>query len=311
MPELSLLVLAAGIGKRYGGLKQVDPIGPGGEVLLDYSLHGALRAGFKNAAFVIRRQIEEPFRQSIGRYWEKHFRVSYIFQEIDTELPQGYRVPADRTKPWGTGHALLISRVAISTPFAVINADDFYGPDGFRKLAMGLQEKAAQSHLPDEYCFVGYRLRNTLSEHGSVSRGVCRVDREGYLIEVVERLKIEKEGEGARALPENGRWIRFTGDEVVSMNFWGFRPSIFAHLARGFTGFLKRHGRDPDAEYFIPLAVNELLGEGKIRVKHIPTTDRWFGLTYPEDLPRARSLIREMVKGGVYPEKIREGDSRK
>jgi NDP-sugar pyrophosphorylase family protein len=304
MPELSLLVLAAGIGKRYKGLKQVDSIGPGGETLLDYSLYGAFREGFKQVAFVIRRQMQDVFRQAIGQHWEKHFAVRYVFQDIDSGLPGGFEVPERRTKPWGTGHALLVSRGAISTPFAVINADDFYGLEGCREMAGWLQGRPPQGHSPEEYCFLGYRLRNTLSEHGFVSRGVCRVGRDGFLKEVVERTRIEKEGEGARALDEKGRWIRFSGDEVVSMNFWGFTPSIFAHLEKGFADFLERSGRDPEAEYFIPLAVNELLYAGKIRVKHIPTRDRWFGLTYPEDLPRVRSRIREMIRKGIYPERI-------
>jgi NDP-sugar pyrophosphorylase family protein len=305
MSDLSLLVLAAGVGKRYKGLKQVDPIGPGGETLLDYSLYGAFREGFKQVVFVIRRQIRDVFRKSIGQYWEKHFAVSYVFQELDSELCQGFAVPAGRKKPWGTGHALLISRVAISTPFAVINADDFYGPDGFREMTKWLQGRPPQSHPPDDYCLVAHRLRNTLSEHGFVSRGVCRVDPDGFLKEVVERVRIEKEGEGARALDEKGRWVRFTGDEVVSMNFWGFTPTIFLHLGKGFAEFLERSGGDPEAEYFIPFAVNELIHARKIRVKHVPTRDNWFGLTYPEDLPRVRSHVRELIREGVYPERIR------
>lgn len=305
MPDLSLLVLAAGVGKRYKGLKQVDPIGPGGETLLDYSLFGAFREGFKHVVFVIRRQIRDVFRQSIGQYWEKHFAVSYVFQELDSELPPGFAVPAGRKKPWGTGHALLISRVAISTPFAVINADDFYGPDGFREMTGWLQGRPPQSHPPDEYCLVAHRLRNTLSEYGFVSRGVCRVGPDGFLKEVVERVRIEKEGEGARALDEKGRWVRFTGEEVVSMNFWGFTPTMFLHLDKGFAEFLERSGGDPEAEYFIPSAVNELIHARKIRVKHVPTRDHWFGLTYPEDLPRVRSHVRELIREGVYPERIR------
>jgi len=310
MTELSLLVLAAGIGKRYKGLKQLDPIGPGGEVLLDYSLYGALREGFRQATFVIRREIESLFRQSFSQYWEKRFAVRYVFQEVESELPRDFFPPAERQKPWGTGHALLVGRAAISTPFAVINADDFYGPDGFREMARFLQRKESPDSLTDEYCFVGYRLRNTLSEHGFVSRGICRVDSGGFLQEVVERVRIEKDGEGARALDETGRWIRFSGDEVVSMNFWGFTPAIFPHLEKGFADFLRRSGRDPEAEYYIPFAVNELLRAGRIRVKHIPTKDRWVGLTYPEDLGRVRLFLRELVREGVYPKRIRGEDRR-
>ncbi|HCS48154.1 MAG: hypothetical protein A2V45_16185 [Candidatus Aminicenantes bacterium RBG_19FT_COMBO_58_17] len=310
MRDISLLVLAAGVGKRYKGLKQVDSIGPAGETLLDYSLYGALGAGFKRLFFVIRQEIEEVFRESVGHYWEGFFDVNYVFQEIGTGLPPGFSIPAERQKPWGTGHAVLISRDAITAPFAVINADDFYGPTGFEEMIKWLGERPLQSPVPDEYCLVGYLLLNTLSDHGSVSRGVCRIDADGYLTEVVERLRIEKEGEGARILDEKGRWIHLSGDEVVSMNFWGFTPTIFGHLDKGFADFLERPGRGPEAEYFIPFAVNELLRSGKVRVKNIPTGDRWFGLTYPEDLPRVRQHVRDLIRKGVYPEKIRgEGRS--
>ena len=305
MPDLSLLVLAAGFGKRYKGLKQVDSIGPAGETLLDYSLYGALGAGFNRVVFVIRREIEDVFRKSLGQYWEGRFDVRYIFQEIGTGLAPGSSVPVERKKPWGTGHAVLISRSVITAPFSVINADDFYGPSGFGEMAKWLQHRPLHSPGPDEYCLVGYLLRNTLSSHGSVSRGVCGIDGDGFLTEVVEKLRIEKEGEGARTQDEKGRWLHLSGDEVVSMNFWGFTPTIFGHLDKGFTAFLEHTGRSPEAEYFIPFAVNELLRAGKIRVKYIPTGDRWFGLTYPEDLPRVRSHVRELIREGIYPERIR------
>lgn len=305
MPDLSLLVLAAGVGRRYQGLKQLDSVGPAGETLLDYSLYGALKAGFKRLAFVIRRDIEEAFRGSVGRYWEDHFDVCYVFQQMDAGIPEGFQVPAGRKKPWGTGQALLLSRPVIAGPFGVINADDFYGPNGFANMSAWLCEAPLYTLPPDEYCFVGYRLRDTLSEHGTVSRGVCRIDARGFLTEVVERLKVEKQGEGARALDEEGRWIPLTGEEVVSMNFWGFTPSIFGHLEAGFAAFLERSGGDPDDEYYIPRAVNELLGAGKIRVKHVPTTDRWFGLTHREDLTLVRARVRDLIKEGLYPERIR------
>jgi len=310
MPDLSLLVLAAGVGRRYKGLKQVDLIGPAGETLLDYSLYGALGAGFKRVVFVIRREIEDVFRESVGHYWEGRIDVSYVFQEIGAGLPPGFSIPVERQKPWGTGHAVLISRAAITSPFAVINADDLYGPSGFGEMTNWLRDRPLHGPLPDEYCLMGYRLRNTLSEHGHVSRGVCRIDADGFLTEVVERLRIEKKGEGARTLDEKGRWLHLSGDEVVSMNFWGFTPTIFGHLDKGFADFLERPGRSHEAEYFIPFAVNELLRAGKIRVKHIPTGDRWFGLTYCEDLPRVRSHVRELIREGIYPERIRaEGRS--
>jgi len=305
MPDLSLLVLAAGVGRRYQGLKQLDTVGPAGETLLDYSLYGALKAGFKRLAFVIRRDIEEAFRGSVGRYWEDYFDVRYVFQQLDAGIPEGFQVPAGRKKPWGTGQAILVSRPVITSPFGVINADDFYGPNGFTNMAGWLHETPPRTLPPDEYCFVGYRLRNTLSDHGYVSRGVCRIDACGFLTEVIERLKIEKEGEGARALDEEGRWIPLTGDEVVSMNFWGFTPSIFGHLEAGFVTFVERSGGGEEDEYLIPRAVNELLGAGKIRVKYIPTVDRWFGLTHREDLPLVRAYVRDLIKEGLYPERIR------
>jgi choline kinase len=307
MSDLSLLVLAAGVGRRYGGLKQMDPIGPSGETLLDYSLYGALQAEINQVVFVIRREIAEVFRRSVGDYWKRHFAVGYVFQEMQAGLPKGYPVPADRQKPWGTGHAVLISRGVISSPFATINSDDFYGPSAFRDLAVWLRKCPPSNRPLDEYGFVGYRLRNTLSDHGYVSRGVCRIDRAGFLTEVVERVRIEKEGAGARTLDKNGGWIPLTGDEVVSMNFWGFRPTIFSCLEKGFAEFLERSGSDSQAEYFIPSVINELLRAEKIRVKYIPTGEPWFGITYPEDLPRVRRQIQELIRKGVFPPTIRTG----
>jgi hypothetical protein len=307
MPDLSLLVLAAGIGRRYRGLKQVEAVGPSGEAILDYAVYDALRAGFSRVAFVIRREIEEPFRRTIGRYWEKRVAVSYVYQELESGLPKGFVPPAGRQKPWGTAHAALLSRETIDdTPFALINADDFYGPSAYRDLGACLKGNAQKPGGPDEYCFVGYRLKNTLSEFGSVARGVCALDENGYLGEVVERVRIEREGEAARFWSESDGWIPLSGEEIVSLNFWGFAPTLFAHLERGFTEFLGRTGRSPDSEYFVPFAVNELIKSGKARVKYIPTSEKWFGVTYPEDVPRARARIRELVKAGVYPENLKQ-----
>ncbi len=310
MSELSLLVLAAGVGRRYGGLKQVDRVGPSGETLLDYSLYGALQAGISRVVFVIRREIEEVFRDSVGDYWKRHFEIGYVFQEMEAGLPKGFPVPAKRRKPWGTGHAVLISHEAIGSPFVTINSDDFYGPSAFLDLAAWLRKSPSSDCPPDEYGFVGYRLRNTLSDHGYVSRGVCRIDTAGFLAEVVERLRIEKEGAGARTLDKNGGWMPLTGDEVVSMNFWGFRPTIFAHLENGFAEFLERSRTDSESEYFIPFVINELLRVEKIRVKYIPTGEPWFGITYPEDLPRARKQIQELISNGIFPPTIRTGGQR-
>ncbi|MFZ2053320.1 MAG: hypothetical protein WAU81_03895 [Candidatus Aminicenantales bacterium] len=305
MSDLRLLVLAAGVGRRYGSLKQVDPIGPSGETLLDYSLYGALQAGISQVVFVIRREIEDIFRRSVGDYWKRHFAVGYVFQELEAGLPKDFPVPSGRQKPWGTGHAVLISRRAITSPFATINSDDFYGPGAFRDLAAWLRKSPPSNRSRDEYCFVGHRLRNTLSDHGYVSRGVCRIDADGFLAEVVERVRIEKKGEGARTLDEDGGWVALTGEEVVSMNFWGFRPTIFSHLEKGFAEFLERSGNDSRAEYFIPSAINELLRVEKIRVKYIPTGEPWFGITYPDDLARVRRQIQKLIREGIFPPTIR------
>jgi hypothetical protein len=306
MRDSSLLVLAAGIGRRYKGLKQIDPVGPAGEAILDYSLYDALRAGFNRVVFVIRRKIEEAFRRSIGDYWETRMRVAYAYQEIEAALPAGFAVPPGRQKPWGTAHAVLVGRKAIDSPFAVINADDFYGPGAYREIG-GWLKQAPPSGGPAEYCFVGYTLANTLSEFGSVSRGVCSLDAGGYLTEVVERLKIEKQGDGGRMMDADGRWILLPGVTVVSLNLWGFTPTVFAHLERSFAAFLARLGAaESEAEYFIPAAVNELVKSGKARVKCLATAEQWFGVTYPQDVPPVRKRIRELVAQGVYPERIRD-----
>lgn len=308
MREITLLVLAAGIGKRYKGLKQIDPVGPSGEMVLDYSLYDAVQAGFSRVVFVIRKQIEEAFRQAIGSYWEGRVSVEYAFQEIELGLPSSFPIPGQRQKPWGTAHAVLVSRAAVHSPFAAINADDFYGPSAYRDLSAWLEKSSSRSDSEalDEYVFVGYRLNNTLSDFGYVSRAICALDDQGYLSEVVERVKIERDGEAAKTLDENGRWIKLSGDEIVSLNFWGFTPTLFSHLEKGFAEFLRRAGQNAEAEYFIPFAVNELVKTGKARVKCIPTTEKWFGVTYPEDVPLVRSRIQALIRKGVYPEKIRE-----
>lgn len=306
MRDITLLVLAAGIGERYKGLKQMDPVGPSGEMILDYSLYDAVQAGFSRVVFVIRRQIEKAFRQSVGSYWEGRVPCEYAFQEIKSGVPSSFPIPGRRQKPWGTAHAVLVSRTAVETPFAVINADDFYGPSAYCDLSDWLKKCPPRSEARDEYAFVGYSLDNALSDFGYVSRGVCALDDKGYLSEVVERIKIEREGKAVRTMDENGRWIRLRGDEIVSMNFWGFTPTLFSHLEKGFAEFLERAGQNAEAEYYIPFAVNELVKTGKARVKYIPTTEKWFGVTYLEDVPHVRSRIQKLIREGVYPEKIRD-----
>jgi len=306
MGDITLLVLAAGIGKRYKGLKQIDPVGPSGEFILDYSIYDAIQAGFTRVVFVIRKQIEAAFRQAIGSYWETQVPVEYAFQEIDSGLPSSFPLPSGRQKPWGTAHAVLMTRASVRSPFAVINADDFYGSSAYRELGAWLPKAISFGGDRDEYAFIGYRLNNTLSEFGYVSRGVCALDDKGYLAEVVERVRVERDGQRAKTLDQNGRWLKLKGNEIVSMNFWGFTPKLFNHLETGFSQFLEREGQTTEAEYYIPFAVNEMVKSGKARVKYISTAEKWFGVTYPEDVPCVRSRIWELVGEGIYPEKIRK-----
>jgi len=238
MSKPTLLVLAAGMGSRYGGLKQIDPVGPGGETIIDYSIYDAMRAGFGKLVFVIRKDIEQQFREIVGSRFEKRIAVEYVFQELD-KLPAGYSLPAGRTKPWGTTHAILMAEDVIKEPFAAINADDFYGQQAYQLLATHLQ-----SGTPD-YAMVGFILRNTLSDFGSVARGVCRVDANNYLTSVVEMMKIERDGNGAKNTDAAGQITKLSGDEAVSMNFWGFTPALFAQLRTQFDAFLKKHRQRP------------------------------------------------------------------
>jgi UTP-glucose-1-phosphate uridylyltransferase len=288
----TLLVMAAGMGSRYGGLKQIDAVGPSGETIIDYSIYDALRAGFARLVFVIRHDIEAPFREAIGSRFEKRIAVDYVFQELDA-LPQGFTVPPGRTKPWGTTQAVLLAEEVLNEPFAAINADDFYGRESFQVLAGFLRAGG------NDYSMVGYTLRNTLSEHGSVSRGVCECDAEGYLRAVTELTKVEKRGRGAQA---EGRTL--SGDELVSMNFWGFTPLVFPQLRERFYSFLQRCGQELKSECYIPTTVNELVASGIARVKVLPTTSSWFGVTYQEDKPRVKAGIRELVARCEYPEKL-------
>ncbi len=297
MTSPTLLVLAAGMGTRYGGLKQIDPVGPGGETIMDYSVYDALRAGFGKLVFVIRKEIEQSFRQIIGARFEKRIAVDYVFQELDN-LPPGFTVPAGRTKPWGTAHAILTAADAIHEPFAVINADDFYGAQGYRALAQYLQLGK------EDYAMVGFVLRNALSNFGSVSRGVCRVSSDDFLQGVVELTKIERDGLCARNTDAAGRVTPLTGDEVVSMNMWGFTPRIFAQLREFFQRFLERNGSDLKSECFLPSAVDELVLSGQARVKVLPTQDEWFGITYREDHTRVVESIGRLIEGGIYPKRL-------
>jgi len=297
MTKPTLLVMAAGMGSRYGGLKQIDPVGPSGETLMDYSIFDAMRAGFGKVVYVIRKDIEAPFKETIGAKFEKRIPVDYVFQELD-KIPAGFKVPEGRTKPWGTTQAVLMAEDAIREPFAVINADDFYGEEGYKVLVTHLT-----SDSPD-YAMVGFVLRNTLSEFGSVARGVSQADQNGYLQSVVELTKVEREGNGAKNTDPEGKVTQLTGNELVSMNMWGFLPSIFPLLRERFHAFLQRSGNDLKSEHFVPTAVNELVSSAQARVKVLSTNDAWFGVTYREDRPRVVDSIAALIKKGKYPEKL-------
>ncbi len=288
----TLLVLAAGIGSRYGGLKQMDPVGPSGEFILDYSVYDALRAGFDRVVFVIRREIETDFKTIIGARLEGRVAIDYALQDLH-DLPEGFAPPADRRKPWGTGHATLAAAGVVQTPFAVINADDFYGADSYRRLAAFLDDTAAAA---TRYAMVGFVLRNTLSPHGRVARGVCTVSPEGLLTGVEELTQIVKTPEGARS--EKGP---LGGSETVSMNCWGFKPSFFEHLRAEFRLFLKAHGADPKAEFFVPTVVNTLIQRGQATCQVLPTDSPWVGVTYPEEKADVVAVIRDLVARGDYP----------
>jgi dTDP-glucose pyrophosphorylase len=289
--------MAAGMGSRYGGLKQIDPVGPAGETIIDYSIYDAMRAGFGKLVFVIRKDIEEPFKETVGARFEKRIPVEYVFQELD-KLPEGFSVPEGRTKPWGTTQAVLMAEDVIKEPFAVINADDFYGAESYRVLAEHLK-----SGSPD-YAMVGFILRNTLSDFGSVARGVCRVSSDNYLQRIEELTNIERDGNGAKNTAPDGTVTKLSGDEPVSMNYWGFTPQIFPQLRQVFQRFLEKNSKEMKAESYIPMAVGELVSDGEARVKVLQSRDPWFGVTYREDRPRVVDSIRALIDAGKYPNSL-------
>jgi UTP-glucose-1-phosphate uridylyltransferase len=296
MTTKALMILAAGMGSRYGGLKQMDPVGPSGETIIDYSVHDAIRAGFNQLVFVIRRDIEQAFKETLGSRFEKRIAVEYVFQEPDC-LPPGIALPPHRKKPWGTGHAILMAADVIREPFGVINADDFYGGHSFQLLAAHLQPGNR------DYAMIGFVLRNTLSECGSVARGVCQLA-DGHLETVREITGIEKFRAAAKYKNGTGEFHALSGDEVVSMNMWGFTPTIFDHLRDQFTEFLKAHGSDEKSEFYIPSVVNAVVRNGQERVKVLPTRAAWFGVTYREDRPLVAGGIQRLVRSGDYPERL-------
>lgn len=304
----TLVVMAAGMGSRYGGLKQIDPVGPNGEIILDYSAYDALRSGFEKIVFVIRRDLEEAFREKVGRNLEKRTDVAYVFQDID-RLPEGFSVPEGRVKPWGTAHAVMVCKGAVSTQFAAINADDYYGFGAFQTIGEYLRGAADRDGLYD-YCMVGYPIKNTVSEHGSVARGICEVDEGGFLTEVRERTRIEKFPDGI-CYTENGTdWVDLPPDTISSMNFWGFTPSFLDELEANFPEFLRANADNIiKAEYFLPEVVGKLVKQGKARVRVLPTDEKWYGVTYQEDRPLIQAAMRELIRAGRYPEKLWDGEA--
>ncbi|MGC6456011.1 MAG: nucleotidyltransferase family protein [Coraliomargaritaceae bacterium] len=297
----TLLILAAGMGSRYGGLKQLDPMGPNGETVLDYSVFDAIRAGFGKVVFVIRRDFEAQFKSMVGERFEERILVEYAYQTLD-DLPDGFSVPAGREKPWGTTHAVRAARKQIDTPFAVINADDFYGRDAFARLARHFQDKDDEPEL--RTCMVGYHLNNTLSAHGTVNRGLCQVEN-GLLRSVEEHTEIAATPEGiVRGTNLEGQLVDLSANAIVSMNFWGFTPTIFASIEDYFTEFLKEQIERPQSECYIPSLVDYLIRTGQTECAVLETNGNWFGVTYPEDKPRVQAGLRKLQENGDYPTSI-------
>jgi len=295
----TLFILAAGMGSRYGGLKQIDGLGPNGETIMDYSVFDALRAGFGKIVFVIRKDFEDDFRRVVLSKYAGKVPCELCFQAVD-KVPQGCSFNPERTKPWGTNHAVLMGKELIHEPFAVINADDFYGKEAFQVLADFLK---ANDGKKGEYCMVGYRVANTLSENGTVSRGVCTTDENGLLTNVVERTKIENKN-GKVVFTEDGIDTELDPNAPVSMNCWGFTPDYFEYSEQAFRAFLNEHGQELKSESYIPSLVNQLITEGKATCKVLDTTAKWFGVTYAEDRPQVVNKINQLIANGVYPAKL-------
>ncbi len=296
----TLVILAAGMGSRYGGLKQLDEVGPNGEAIIDYSLYDAIRAGFGKVVFIIRTDFAEEFKGRFEPKLKNRIQTDYVYQSLD-KIPSGCTLNPEREKPWGTAHALLMAKEAVNEPMAVINADDFYGKEAYQVMSDFLRS----SDDPGEYSMIGYRVDKTLSAHGSVSRGVCNTDENGYLTTVVERTKIQGDNDGIFYYEPDGRYP-LEGNTPVSMNFWGLKPNVFEYLEEGFSQFLKAHGSELKSEYFIPLLINDNILSGRITTKVLACDAPWFGVTYREDKPMAQNEILKLIEGGVYPSKLWE-----
>ncbi|MBE6600520.1 MAG: nucleotidyltransferase [Ruminococcaceae bacterium] len=300
--NMTLLILAAGMGSRYGGMKQIDPITDNGEFIIDFSIYDAIRAGFDKVVFIIKRENLEAFKQTVGSRIEPFVKVDYAFQELH-DLPKGFSVPEGRVKPWGTSHAVLSAKELVKDNFAVINADDFYGYDAFCKLAAHLKDAKAENGVSPS-CMIGYELSKTLTDNGSVSRGECYVNENGYLERIVERTKIIK-GEETALYEENGEWNKLPYDTTVSMNCFGFTPEVFDHIERGFVDFLARGGvNELKSECYLPGSVFEMIENGEATVKVYRSEAEWYGVTYQEDKPHVVAAIRTLIEKGLYPEKL-------
>ncbi len=298
--DLTLLVLAAGMGSRYGGLKQLDPLGPSGETIMDYSVFDAVRAGFNRVVFIIRKDFEEDFKRQVGSRYANHVNVEYAFQSLD-DLPGNFTVPEGRQKPWGTGHAVYAARKLLHTPFAVINADDFYGADSYRQLAGYLSDAPENGKIRG--CIAAFILSNTLSENGSVSRGIC-TSCDGNLAKVVENTKIFRRDGQIISTQEDGSELVFTGNELVSMNSWGFMPEIVGEIESHFEEFLRQRGTEMKSEFYLPALVDTLIRNGKAEIAMRTSADSWFGVTYREDRPLVQAALQKLVDSGKYPKSL-------
>ena len=300
--SLSLLILAAGMGSRYGSLKQLDQMGPNGETVMDYSVFDALRSGFDRIIFVIRKDFENEFKNVIGKRYEGKVKIEYAFQDLN-DLPGSFTVPAGREKPWGTGHAVYAARKLLTEPFAVINADDFYGRDSYTQLADFLKNPPATDKIRG--CIASFILNNTLSENGSVSRGICSADSAGHLTKVVENTKIYRKEDGkVVSLMDDGSEVELTGNEAVSMNSWGFMPEMVGELEKLFIEFLQNRGTELKSEFYLPGAVDCLIQSGKAEIAMRYSKDSWFGVTYKEDRPLVQAALKKLVDSGAYPQKL-------
>ncbi len=300
MSRTTLVLLAAGMGSRYGGVKQIDSVGPNGEAIIDYSIYDALRAGFTDLCFVVRPEIEEAVREFFAGKFGREIGVSYVHQRLD-DLPRGQSVSATRSKPWGTAHAVYAAREAVTAPFAVVNADDFYGRDAYATIHAFLDGRPTEQ---TEYAMVGYRLADTLSPNGTVSRGICKRNDDGYLTSIQEHKKIEQAGDRVIDTRDEGETVELSSEDLASMNMFGFTPAVFEQIEQEFTRFLEAHGDEPASEFYIPTLMTRLIETGQARMKVLSTTSQWFGMTYKEDKESVQGHIRGFIESGEYPRRL-------